>query len=108
MFTLKHSAQVDSPPGYGITAANAQTVKGNNEAWHNFFNVFQYSSLKLNVMLRWTVIFLIIAIIAGAFGFFGIAAGAASIAKVLFFIFIVLFLISLIGGRRWGRTSDPL
>ena len=41
-------------------------------------------------MLRWTLIFLIIAIIAGALGFFGIAAGAASIAKILFFIFIVL------------------
>ena len=57
-------------------------------------------------MLRWTLIFLIIAIIAGAFGFFGIAAGAAEIAKILFFIFIVLFLISLIGrGRWWGRRS---
>jgi uncharacterized membrane protein YtjA (UPF0391 family) len=55
---------------------------------------------KLCVMLRWTVIFLIIAIIAGVFGFFGIAAGAASIAKVLFFIFIVLFLLSFIMGRR--------
>ncbi|MDE3211969.1 MAG: DUF1328 domain-containing protein [Bacteroidota bacterium] len=47
-----------------------------------------------------------IAIIAGVFGFFGIAAGAASIAKILFFIFIVLFLVSLIGGRSWGRRSN--
>ena len=38
-------------------------------------------------MLRWTVIFLVIAIIAAIFGFGGIAAGAAGIAKVLFFIF---------------------
>ena len=30
-------------------------------------------------MLRWTVIFLIVAIIAGIFGFGGIAAGAAGI-----------------------------
>ena len=59
--------------------------------------------LNLTIMLRWTVIFLIIALIAGVFGFFGIAAGAASIAKVLFFIFIVLFVISLIFGRR-GTT----
>jgi uncharacterized membrane protein YtjA (UPF0391 family) len=58
------------------------------------------SLLKRKNMLRWTLIFLIIAIIAGAFGFFGIAAGAASIAKVLFFIFIVLFLVSFIMGRR--------
>jgi len=62
--------------------------------------------LKFKVMLRWTVIFLIIALIAGVFGFFGIAASAAAIAKILFFIFIVLFLISLIAGRGWGRSSD--
>jgi uncharacterized membrane protein YtjA (UPF0391 family) len=51
-------------------------------------------------MLRWTVIFLVVAIIAAIFGFGGIAAGATSIAKVLFFIFLVLFVISLIFGRR--------
>jgi uncharacterized membrane protein YtjA (UPF0391 family) len=56
--------------------------------------------LKLKVMLRWTVIFLIIAIIAAVFGFGGIAAGAAGIAKILFFIFLVLFVLSLIFGRR--------
>ncbi|HZI68875.1 MAG TPA: DUF1328 family protein, partial [Hanamia sp.] len=35
-------------------------------------------------MLRWAVIFIVIAIIAAILGFGGIAAGAASIAKVLF------------------------
>ncbi len=49
-------------------------------------------------MLRWAVIFLIIAIVAAVFGFGGIAEGAVSIARILFFIFVVLFLISLIGG----------
>jgi uncharacterized membrane protein YtjA (UPF0391 family) len=62
--------------------------------------------LKLKTMLRWTVIFLVVAIIAAIFGFGGIAAGAAGIAKVLFFIFLILFIISLIAGR--GRTTDPL
>lgn len=57
-------------------------------------------TFKLNVMLRWTVIFLIVAIIAAIFGFGGIAAGAASIAKILFFIFLVLFILSLLFGRR--------
>jgi len=57
-------------------------------------------TLKLYVMLRWTVIFLIVAIVAAIFGFGGIAAGAASIAKILFFIFLVLFVLSLIFGRR--------
>ena len=45
-------------------------------------------------MLKWSVIFLIIALVAGIFGFFGIVEAAASIAKVLFFIFVVLFVIS--------------
>ena len=55
-------------------------------------------SLKTITMLRWTVIFLVIAIIAAIFGFTGIAVGAAAIAKILFFIFIILFLLSLIAG----------
>jgi len=50
-------------------------------------------------MLRWTVIFLIIAIIAALFGYGGLAVGAAGFARVLFFVFIVLFLISLLRGR---------
>ncbi len=55
--------------------------------------------LKLEIMLRWTVIFLVVAIIAAIFGFGGIAAGAASIAKILFFVFLVLFIVSLFVGR---------
>ncbi|MFZ6009779.1 MAG: DUF1328 domain-containing protein [Bacteroidota bacterium] len=49
-------------------------------------------------MLRWSVIFFIIAIIAAILGFGGIAEGAASIAKILFFIFIALFLIAVLFG----------
>jgi uncharacterized membrane protein YtjA (UPF0391 family) len=54
--------------------------------------------LKLNLMLRWSAIFLVVALIAALFGFTGIAASAAGIAKILFFIFLVLFLLALIGG----------
>ncbi|MEP6682864.1 MAG: DUF1328 domain-containing protein [Parafilimonas sp.] len=50
-------------------------------------------------MLRWTLIFLIIAIVAAIFGFGGIYAAATDIARVLFFIFVVLFILSLIRGR---------
>jgi uncharacterized membrane protein YtjA (UPF0391 family) len=53
-------------------------------------------------MLRYSIIFFIVAIIAAVFGFGGIAAGAVSIAKILFFVFLVLFLVSLIFGRRGG------
>ncbi|RXZ84298.1 DUF1328 domain-containing protein [Paenibacillaceae bacterium] len=51
-------------------------------------------------MLRWAVIFFIIAIVAAIFGFGGIVSAATGIAKVLFFVFLILFLISLITGRR--------
>jgi uncharacterized membrane protein YtjA (UPF0391 family) len=63
--------------------------------------------LKFKVMLRWTVIFLVVAIIAAIFGFGGIAAGAAGIAKILFFIFLILFVLSLIVGRR-GSVGDGI
>lgn len=53
---------------------------------------------KLYVMLRWSIIFFIIAIVAAIFGFGGIAEGAASIAKVLFFIFLALFIITILFG----------
>lgn len=55
-------------------------------------------------MLRWTVIFLVVAIIAAIFGFGNIAAGATQIAKILFFIFLALFVLSLIFGRK-GTSS---
>jgi uncharacterized membrane protein YtjA (UPF0391 family) len=53
-------------------------------------------------MLKWAVVFLIIAIIAGIFGFTGIAAASATIAKVLFGIFLVLFLGALAIGLFLG------
>jgi uncharacterized membrane protein YtjA (UPF0391 family) len=47
-------------------------------------------------MLRWVVIFLLVAIVASVFGFFGIASAAVGIAKLIFFIALVGFLISLL------------
>jgi uncharacterized membrane protein YtjA (UPF0391 family) len=49
-------------------------------------------------MLRWALIFFVVALIAAVFGFFPLAVAAAGIAKILFFIFLVLFLVSLVGG----------
>jgi uncharacterized membrane protein YtjA (UPF0391 family) len=51
-------------------------------------------------MLRWAVIFLIVALVAAVFGFTEIAGAAMGIAKILFFIFLVLFVIFLVLGRR--------
>ena len=43
-------------------------------------------------MLRWALIFLVVAILAGIFGFAGIMVAAAGIAKLLFYLFLILFL----------------
>lgn len=53
-------------------------------------------------MLKWAVVFLIIAIIAGIFGFTGVEAASATIAKVLFGIFLVLFVGALCIGLFLG------
>jgi uncharacterized membrane protein YtjA (UPF0391 family) len=55
---------------------------------------------KENDMLRYAIVFFIIALVAGFLGFFSIAGTTAWIAKVLFILFLVLFAISLISGRR--------
>lgn len=47
-------------------------------------------------MLRWVLIFLVIAIVAAVFGFTGIAIAAAEIARIIFFIAIVLFIVALL------------
>ena len=43
-------------------------------------------------MLKWAVVFLLIAIVAGIFGFTGVEQASATIAQWLFGIFLVLFL----------------
>lgn len=54
-------------------------------------------------MLKWAVIFLIIAIIAGIFGFSDVEAASATIAQWLFGIFLVLFIGALIIGLVIGK-----
>ena len=52
-------------------------------------------------MLRWAILFLIVAIIAGLFGFGAVAGLAWDGAKLLCVIFLILAVFSLIfGGRR--------
>ena len=51
-------------------------------------------------MLRYALIFLVVAIIAGALGFASLAGTAAWIAKVLVVVFLILFLISLFRGKK--------
>ena len=54
-------------------------------------------------MLRWALVFLVVAIVAAVFGFGGIAATATGIARILFWVFLVLFVISFLVGR--GRST---
>ncbi|MGB3545953.1 MAG: DUF1328 domain-containing protein [Saprospiraceae bacterium] len=49
-------------------------------------------------MLRYAIIFFVVAIVAALFGFGGIADGAAEIAKIIFYIFLILLAISLVMG----------
>ena len=54
-------------------------------------------------MLKWALIFAVIALIAGALGFGGIAGAAAGIAKILFFLFVIGFVIFLALGIFAGK-----
>ncbi len=51
-------------------------------------------------MLRWAILFLVIALVAALFGFVGVAGIAYDGAKILFFVFLILFVVSLVLGRR--------
>jgi uncharacterized membrane protein YtjA (UPF0391 family) len=51
-------------------------------------------------MLRWSLLFLIIALVAGALGFFNTQIIATQIAWVLFVVFLILALVSLVVGNR--------
>lgn len=55
-------------------------------------------------MIKWAVIFLVIALVAGVLSFAGVAGAAASIAKFLFFLFVgicvVLFIFGIVLGKK--------
>jgi uncharacterized membrane protein YtjA (UPF0391 family) len=51
-------------------------------------------------MIRWAIVFAILALIAGVLGFGGLAGDFAYITKILLFVFLVLFVVSLLFGRR--------
>ena len=49
------------------------------------------------IMLRWALVFFVVALIAAILGFTGIAMAAAGVAKILFFLFVILVALSLLG-----------
>jgi uncharacterized membrane protein YtjA (UPF0391 family) len=54
-------------------------------------------------MLKWALIFLVVALIAGLLGFTTIAGASMAIAKTLFYIFLIVFLVLLVLGLMAGR-----
>lgn len=71
-----------------VTCSKDETVCHNKEEAH---------------MLRWAVVFLIVAIIAAIFGFGNIAGTATEIAKILFYVFLVIFLVSIVMHLMGGK-----
>ncbi len=54
-------------------------------------------------MLRYSLVFLIVALVAGLFGFTDVAGVSYMAAKILFFVFLVLFVLTLLFGSRSAR-----
>lgn len=59
-------------------------------------------------MLRWALIFFIVAVVSALFGFTELASGAAWVAKVLFFLFLVCFIIFFVTGLTGLRRRRLL
>jgi len=57
-------------------------------------------------MLRWAILFLIIALVAGALNFVGLEGAAMWAARVCFIVFLILFVVSLLFGR--GATPPAV
>jgi uncharacterized membrane protein YtjA (UPF0391 family) len=53
-------------------------------------------------MLRWTLVFLVVALIAAMLGYGNLAGDASAIARILFFVFLVLTVIGLLFSLMTG------
>lgn len=54
-------------------------------------------------MLRYAIIFLILALVAGALNLGGVAAVSINIAYVLFVVFLILLVVHFVTGKGRGR-----
>ena len=54
-------------------------------------------------MLRWALLFLVVALVSALFGFTEVAGTMIVAAKILFFVFLVMFVVSLVMGTRSTR-----
>lgn len=92
---------------FGESNCSRSDLKILNFDWHCVFiirgvttSTHLFISKTNNIMLRWSITFLVIAIIAGILGFAGLAGTAAYFAKILFVVAIIVFIISLLTGRN--------
>ena len=58
-------------------------------------------------MVRWAILFFIIALIAAVFGFTGLAGDAAWVGKVLLVVFLILAVVSAVLGRGAPPAGWP-
>lgn len=56
-------------------------------------------------ILKWTLIFFVLALVAALLGFGGIAGAMAGVAEILFYVFLAVAVISLLAGLS-RRTAD--
>jgi len=56
-------------------------------------------------MLRWALIFLVVALVTAMLGFTSVAGASIGIAKILFYVFAALFLVSLAVQVFRGRST---
>jgi len=55
-------------------------------------------------MLRWILVFLLVALVASVFGAFSLTGTAMWIARVLLFVFLISLVVSLVFGTRAPRA----
>jgi uncharacterized membrane protein YtjA (UPF0391 family) len=58
-------------------------------------------------MLRWSLIFLVVALIAAVLGFGGIAGTSVGIAKILFFVFLIVAAVTFLMNQVGGHGTRP-
>jgi uncharacterized membrane protein YtjA (UPF0391 family) len=75
------------------------------QAASDFGGVVHPSLSGGRTMLRWALIFLVLALVAGALGAGGVAGLSMNIAYVLFVVFLVLMVISFFTGGFRGRGT---
>lgn len=80
--------------------------------WHDhcpFNSINVTTESETSTMLKWAVIFAVLALISGLLGFTGLAGAFATIAKVLFIIFLILLIVfALLGFFTVKKAKDIL